>query len=97
MIRRPPRSNRTDTLCPYTTLFRSTVAAERGDAIGTESACAHARGDWPGGSRNIADDLPGVVRSIFGAQRPMKLLARFGGEDVDDAADRKSTRLNSSH
>src|SRR3546814_6593348 len=23
MIRRPPRSNRTDTLCPYTTLFRS--------------------------------------------------------------------------
>src|SRR3546814_7081367 len=23
MIRRPPRSKRTDTLCPYTTLFRS--------------------------------------------------------------------------
>src|SRR3546814_3583773 len=23
MIRRPPRSQRTDTLCPYTTLFRS--------------------------------------------------------------------------
>src|SRR3546814_7783253 len=26
MIRRPPRSTRTDTLCPYTTLFRSSVA-----------------------------------------------------------------------
>src|SRR3546814_17446770 len=26
-IRRPPRSTRTDTLCPYTTLFRSRVAA----------------------------------------------------------------------
>src|SRR3546814_2421818 len=26
MIRRPPRSTRTDTLCPYTTLFRSTLA-----------------------------------------------------------------------
>src|SRR3546814_8110473 len=25
MIRRPPRSTRTDTLCPYTTLFRSRV------------------------------------------------------------------------
>src|SRR3546814_12324535 len=25
MIRRPPRSTRTDTLCPYTTLFRSSV------------------------------------------------------------------------
>src|SRR3546814_9133971 len=28
MIRRPPRSTRTDTLFPYTTLFRSTRAAE---------------------------------------------------------------------
>src|SRR3546814_5057356 len=26
MIRRPPRSTRTDTLCPYTTLLRSAVA-----------------------------------------------------------------------
>src|SRR3546814_10496257 len=25
MIRRPPRSTRTDTLCPYTTLFRSRI------------------------------------------------------------------------
>src|SRR3546814_14206648 len=28
MIRRPPRSTRTDTLFPYTTLFRSVRAAE---------------------------------------------------------------------
>src|SRR3546814_6424991 len=27
MIRQPPRSTRTDTLCPYTTLFRSTFSA----------------------------------------------------------------------
>src|SRR3546814_12511693 len=27
MIRRPPRSTRTDTLCPYTTLFRSAPSA----------------------------------------------------------------------
>src|SRR3546814_9282771 len=32
MIRRPPRSTRTDTLCPYTTLFRSDpVRRGRGD------------------------------------------------------------------
>src|SRR3546814_4724692 len=30
MIRRPPRSTRTDTLFPYTTLFRSLALAERG-------------------------------------------------------------------
>src|SRR3546814_2374873 len=29
MIRRPPRSTRTDTLFPYTTLFRSTLARRR--------------------------------------------------------------------
>src|SRR3546814_2492043 len=30
MIRRPPRSTRTDTLFPYTTLFRSIVIAQQG-------------------------------------------------------------------
>src|SRR3546814_4387450 len=30
MIRRPPRSTRTDTLFPYTTLFRSLVGMDRG-------------------------------------------------------------------
>src|SRR3546814_14419399 len=29
MIRRPPRATRTDTLFPYTTLFRSDLVAER--------------------------------------------------------------------
>src|SRR3546814_8770582 len=38
MIRRPPRSTRTDTLFPYTTLFRSLA----------ERAYAHTPGDpWP--------------------------------------------------
>src|SRR3546814_11143826 len=31
MIRRPPRSTRTDTLFPYTTLFRSLATSEDGD------------------------------------------------------------------
>src|SRR3546814_8333541 len=41
MIRRPPRSTRTDTLFPYTTLFRSPYVAAR--RKGPE------RGDPPGG------------------------------------------------
>src|SRR3546814_4005606 len=32
MIRRPPRSTRTDTLFPYTTLFRSEEESEESDA-----------------------------------------------------------------
>src|SRR3546814_4240133 len=33
MIRRPPRSTRTDTLFPYTTLFRSCINCRSGKAI----------------------------------------------------------------
>src|SRR3546814_14191362 len=36
MIRRPPRSTRTDTLFPYTTLFRSRRAADRGVTFGLQ-------------------------------------------------------------
>src|SRR3546814_14633282 len=39
MIRRPPRSTRTDTLFPYTTLFRST-APSGGAAADRANACA---------------------------------------------------------
>src|SRR3546814_6072320 len=39
MIRRPPRSTRTDTLFPYTTLFRSPPAAEL--------RVRRQRGRWP--------------------------------------------------
>src|SRR3546814_11963805 len=38
MIRRPPRSTRTDTLFPYTTLFRSYLPAWRGHpSLGSEN------------------------------------------------------------
>src|SRR3546814_14755792 len=33
MIRRPPRSTRTDTLFPYTTLFRSRLSLREGGAL----------------------------------------------------------------
>src|SRR3546814_9488929 len=36
MIRRPPRSTRTDTLFPYTTLFRSKAAHFTVDAVETK-------------------------------------------------------------
>src|SRR3546814_9154893 len=42
MIRRPPRSTRTDTLFPYTTLFRS-VDATRAALVGVSLATAPGR------------------------------------------------------
>src|SRR3546814_3578796 len=40
MIRRPPRSTRTDTLCPYTTLFRSAEVLAHGLADAEEGIAA---------------------------------------------------------
>src|SRR3546814_4503487 len=41
MIRRPPRSTRTDTLFPYTTLFRSEGRNPAGPAAGDPAAWVH--------------------------------------------------------
>src|SRR3546814_2294324 len=68
MVRRPPRSTRTDTLCPYTTLVRSrgevpaVVRFERGeDSPGTENIW-HVDVSWtktpPLGSVLRAIDVP---------------------------------------
>src|SRR3546814_15870848 len=101
MIRRPPRSNRTDTLFPYTTLFRSEAAlqlAAHGDDLGEQ-----------------AFPVDGLLHRKAGrrghrvAHVGMAVLEEAGalGEGVEDGArqqdrtdrlvDRKSTRLNSSH
>src|SRR3546814_21107096 len=63
MIRRPPNSTRTDTLFPYTTLFRSRIAvhveAVFGDEEERDAACPLG---CAGGAREKAvDDLVGEV------------------------------------
>src|SRR3546814_9108939 len=65
MIRRPPRSTRTDTLFPYTTLFRSTlerptrggaaVVSEHGDLRRLDRACGDQ--DWLGTRAHNTFDL----------------------------------------
>src|SRR3546814_20310158 len=84
MIRRPPRSTRTDTLFPYTTLFRSAaleLAQDGEDLVG--GALLHLRHHRGGGASHeaLADSQGG----------PAGIGSRQGRED------RKSTRLNSSH
>src|SRR3546814_3465188 len=64
MIRRPPRSTRTDTLFPYTTLFRS-----RDAQIGiTESAVAEAVSERV--QRIVADVLIFARVVVIGIRRP---------------------------
>src|SRR3546814_14046267 len=58
MIRRPPRSTRTDTLFPYTTLFRSDddriVAREH--KVDHQNLQERREGGWLGNVRKILDD-----------------------------------------
>src|SRR3546814_3862922 len=47
MIRRPPRSTRTDTLCPYTTLFRSFAIDANAHALARYAALCQENGIVP--------------------------------------------------
>src|SRR3546814_14341191 len=97
MIRRPPRSTRTDTLFPYTTLFRSLRLLVRRRPQ-EDQAARHAR-------QHLADMVLGrldhVGGAIEGAHAGPRLdlvgVAHLVEQVVSTTRDRKSTRLHSSH
>src|SRR3546814_18001366 len=66
MIRRPPRSTRTDTLFPYTTLFRSGGNGTRSlTSASSSSSTTHAGGDSSVTvSGKLAEGEAGVVPSL---------------------------------
>src|SRR3546814_18821228 len=72
MIRRPPRSTRTDTLFPYTTLFRSpTSLAALGDAAGAQSPPDHRPAvPFVGGRRRARHDARSAERDRCRLERP---------------------------
>src|SRR3546814_5319895 len=94
MIRRPPRSTRTDTLFPYTTLFRSvyTLLPRLQQRAG---AAGGAEGEEEG--RGAGGEIDGVQRHALeqeiGAEGAVEQDGAHALEDV--RGDRKSTRLNS--
>src|SRR3546814_18229260 len=96
MIRRPPRSTRTDTLLPYTTLFRSAAV---------DGAVGGAAGDLEPDRdlfRHHADPRPARLDRA-GPRGPLQAAGAARGGFLrrrradGSQADRKSTRLNSSH
>src|SRR3712207_6893416 len=84
MIRRPPRS----TLFPYTTLFRS--AMEIADAVGDELL-------WSGAAQAYAWHALVAGRLAEGFEVLERAFAVADRNQRPFLADRKSTRLNSSH
>src|SRR3546814_16605363 len=75
MIRRPPRSTRTDTLFPYTTLFRSAVlchgreAAELADRHLSHAAGRYCEAQPDDGRDRVARRRPvGALGPLFGGR-----------------------------
>src|SRR3546814_11639692 len=58
MIRRPPRSTRTDTLFPYTTLFRSVPRRNGGDSVACRERADHARKERSGNAAMMGRETP---------------------------------------
>src|SRR3546814_11398788 len=99
MIRRPPRSTRTDTLFPYTALFRA--GGEGGGAV-TSGTITFTAVDGVGSVAIGGVTLnPGALPQTISSDGTGTLVVT--GYNYDPAtgegsvADRKSTRLNSSH
>src|SRR3546814_19117026 len=99
MIRRPPISTRSDTLCPYTTLFRS--RAYRCASVRLAERCS---------GLGLHEPFGFALENRHAGQHAVKILEWLANLDFSachlefaDAAlmlapaDRKSTRLNSSH
>src|SRR3546814_14178576 len=106
MIRRPPRSTRTDTLVPYTTLFRSIeggiVESQR------EIVWGVGLGVWKASTTTVS--YPLIGRLVELSLNPITAALEVHPRDTDPrieldwyatqdnpGVDRKSTRLNSSH
>src|SRR3546814_17741364 len=103
MIRRPPRSTRTDTLFPYTTLFRS-PQLRQAIPLGYGTALLKRRPDIRAAERALASATAqiGVATAMMYPQVSLGAAAGYTGmlEHLGNPVtrrDRKSTRLNSSH
>src|SRR3546814_1516929 len=67
MIRRPPRSTRTDTLFPYTTLFRSHFAVMQIDE--RLAQCEPQAGAALGAADTLVDHFEGIAQPV---ERPFR-------------------------
>src|SRR3546814_13439443 len=105
MIRRPPRSTRTDTLFPYTTLFRSVSDPDRSDGQPVGTPISFQFDCPPDPSLMEISQLYQAFWAAVGAEVNLNQVEQAthvnqgmaGDYDVKCWRDRKSTRLNSSH
>src|SRR3546814_12141851 len=108
MMRRPPRSKLTDSLLPYTTLFRSSVLSQEGRGFIEPVTGLETCGVGPFSALEGEPGLEILSSGTTGKPKrivfPFRMLVRAvesvtaGRENSSEVEpDRKRTRLNSSH
>src|SRR3546814_9640824 len=99
MTRRPPRSTRPDPLFPYTTLFRShdprAHVPDRAETVRLDGVDARAPAQDEGDPGALQGRQAAPAAGDHAALQERE--GQSGRGLPADAADRKSTRLNSSH
>src|SRR3546814_15216765 len=94
MIRRPPRSTRTDTLFPNTTLFRSRSEEDVERPARRRSGCEQKAERV---EMAVSPDRDEQQQAQDGCGQPEPIDRAPRARQCDRERDRKSTRLNSSH
>src|SRR3546814_16539625 len=104
MKRRPPSSTRTDTLFPYTTLFRSNFNAHGIEASGVKLDFGRMIARKDEVVKQTTDGIAFLFKKNkidayegHGSFVDKNTIRITGEKDKDQTIDRKSTRLNSSH
>src|SRR3546814_20314238 len=99
MIRAPPRSKLTDTLFPYTTLFRSLegVAGEAGLPLPADQrqAVDHVRLDLLRRHRIEMMDRDHALAQLFEPVRTVERIAKFGLAEQHDRSEEHTSELQS--
>src|SRR3546814_5429939 len=92
MIRRPPRSTRTDTLFPYTTLFRSAIPGSRAGLREDRHTRGRNRSDAAIGRRQFhhAQGPEGVARPAQTPRSARRRAEQGGGRSEEHTSELQS-------
>src|SRR3546814_20936548 len=84
MIRHPPRSTLTDTLFPYTTLFRSCSARTAFFDASRRNRADEAAAERASGSLRVTARLPRPINRRSYNDQPVLIFVLLGAQTLDD-------------
>src|SRR3546814_1158283 len=97
MIRHPPRSTLTDTLFPYTTLFRSCSARTAFFDASRRNRADEAAAERSSGSLRVTARLPRPINRRSYNDQPVLIFVLLGAQILDDLLFRYTSHRSEEH